>query len=552
MMDKRDIFEALGNIDERYVESAALSLDGKKKYAPRSFRLLPIAACLAILALAVTSMLILMMNKPEKPSVGAPADTTQGTEKPTDPVPPTTELGTNAPVGDGFYPDVKYDTEFRVLSKVSYGDSNSWGSYDIVCLEYSNATADLKKAIGERNDQLKSELGVDILQINGESDSKMYNDVAKSVSLGKNAYDMVIIRTDYAAKLAQKGYIASIQDDLKYVDKEGSYYDQRAMELLSVAGKNYFFVSDVTVTNFDAAWVYYFNGSLVDEYGLDDPYKLLTDGDWTVDKFLEMAEKATSDNGDNKWTKDDNWGVAGHGFVPTSMFFGMGMHIARADEAGRMVLTVNDSRMNELVDKVAQLRPCWARYSEHGSGEPFGFASGDSHIELTGMYALGHTLFMGDLLAEYRNVSLGGANADFSVGILPTPKLNRQQDEYYTPVVSSVATVACVPITSCGKDLDKASHIIDLWAGISETTVVEAYAEQYIAPRYSGRSVPADVMDVVLRSVSYDLGYALAFGDITDELQKILYDGDVDFADMYKEKSSDAQSDIDEFMASFA
>ena len=53
MMDKRDIFEALGNIDERYVESAALSLDGKKKYAPRSFRLLPIAACLAILALSV-------------------------------------------------------------------------------------------------------------------------------------------------------------------------------------------------------------------------------------------------------------------------------------------------------------------------------------------------------------------------------------------------------------------------------------------------------------------------------------------------------------------
>ena len=167
------------------------------------------------------------------------------------------------------------------------------------------------------------------------------------------------------------------------------------------------------------------------------------------------------------------------------------------------------------------------------------------------MYAQGRTLFMGEVLAQSRDSSLGAANEDLSIGMLPTPKLNKEQAEYYTPVTSSVATVTCVPITACGKDLDKASHIIDRWAAISETTVMNVYIEQCQKSRYVKDPISPEVIETIFGAISYDLGDAFGWGGLTKELQIILYEGDTDFASMYKSKAPAAQTKIDEFIKAF-
>jgi hypothetical protein len=212
---------------------------------------------------------------------------------------------------------------------------------------------------------------------------------------------------------------------------------------------------------------------------------------------------------------------------------------------------MNDPRISEFMQKVVQILPYWARYSIHGQGEPFGFVSGDNYGELTAMYAQGRTLFMGEVLAQSRDSSLGASNEDLSIGMLPTPKLNKAQAEYYTPVTSSVATVTCVPITACGKNLAKASHIIDVWAEISKTTVMKVYIEQCQKSRYIKDEISAEVIEDIFAAVAYDLGDAFGWGNLTQELQKILYEGDTDFASMYKSKSPKAQSDIDDFIKVF-
>ncbi|MBQ8387776.1 MAG: extracellular solute-binding protein [Clostridia bacterium] len=482
-------------------------------------------------------------TKPTTPGVTTPTVTDTSGNEP---------VVTDPPKVEHVYPDKTYGGSFRVLSKVNFDTATAWGNYEIVYKEDAGLVAtELKEAIRNRNDQLKNELGVDIEQINGTNDSSMYTTVQRSVARGNDEFDMVIIKTEYAAQLAQKGHVASIQDGLKYIDADADYYDQRAMDQLSIKGKNYFFVSDITVVNVDATWLFYFNVDLIDEYKLENPYDLLADGNWTIDKLLEMAEKATSDNGDDVWTKDDNWGIAGHGFIPTSMFFGAGMQIAKADETGKITLTMNDSRISEFMQKATQILPYWARYSIHGSGEPFGFVAGDNYNELTQMYAQGRTLFMGEVLAQSRDSSLGAANEDLSIGMLPTPKLNKEQAEYYTPVTSSVATVTCVPITACGKDLDKASHIIDRWAAISETTVMNVYIEQCQKSRYVKDPISPEVIETIFGAISYDLGDAFGWGGLTKELQIILYEGDTDFASMYKSKAPAAQTKIDEFIKAF-
>ena len=156
----------------------------------------------------------------------------------------TTEASTTT-VGktDSVLPDVKYENyTFRVLSKVNYTDPTGWGSYDIVYEKEAPIVAtELKEAIRNRNAQLKDKLGVDIELIHGGWDNEIYQKVYRSVARGNDEYDMVLLQTSYAAQLAQKGHLASVQNDLTYLDADSDRYDQRAMDSLKLSGKNYFF-----------------------------------------------------------------------------------------------------------------------------------------------------------------------------------------------------------------------------------------------------------------------------------------------------------------------
>ena len=493
------------------------------------------------------------------PTVSDTDPSTPGNSEPGATNPPATNPPTTTPPAAEL-PEVDYTgTTFRVISQTNADTATSWGNYEIVYNEEALLVAtELKTAIKNRNDALKEKIGVEISQIDGKNHSTMFTTVRTSVARNQNEYDMVIIRTKEAAQLAQKGYLASVQDDLTYMNIDQDYYDQRAKEQLSIKGKNYFFVSDITVVNIDAVWLYYFNHDLITEYELENPYTILSEGKWTIDKLLEMAETATSDDGDGNPTKTDNWGIAGHGFVPTSMFFGAGMTIAKEDAAtGKITLTMNDTRITEFMEKATKILPYWARYSIHGSGDTYGFVSGDNYPQLVEMYAAGRTLFMGEVLAFSRDTSLAATGEELNIGMLPTPKLNEAQAEYYTPVTSSVATVTCIPATACGnkasdgEGLKKASAIVEYWAKESQNTVMKTYMEQCQKSRYSKDEISAEVIEDIFAAVAYDLGDAFGWGNLTQELQKILYEGDTDFASMYKSKSPKAQSDIDDFLKVF-
>ena len=167
------------------------------------------------------------------------------------------------------------------------------------------------------------------------------------------------------------------------------------------------------------------------------------------------------------------------------------------------------------------------------------------------MYAQGNTLFMGEVLAQSRDNSLGGGDEDMSIGMLPTPKLNKEQANYYTPVTSSVATVTCIPTTACGKDLVKASIIVEAWARESSKTVMEVYIEQCQKSRYCKEPISAETIETIFDSIYYDIGDMFGWGSLTSELQKIIFDGDTDFASMYKQKAEAAETAIKEFLAAF-
>jgi hypothetical protein len=59
----------------------------------------------------------------------------------------------------------------------------------------------------------------------------------------------------------------------------------------------------------------YFNTALVDVYKLENPYKLVDEGKWTLDKVMELTAIASQDvNADGVYNEEDKIGYCIHDF----------------------------------------------------------------------------------------------------------------------------------------------------------------------------------------------------------------------------------------------
>ena len=501
-------------------------------------------------------VLALLMILPVVVACGGPstpADTTPSETTPNNPSEETTPVGG----GEEEEPELSYtfdgelenyDTEIKILSRVDENPTG-WGNYDIVYNEESElVVTEIKNAIKKRNDQLEQNMGVTISQIDA---SNVYDTAYVGLFMGRDQYDILLPMIKDAGNLARQGYVLAM-DELPNMNTEKGFYDQRAFEQLALNGRNYLFFSEITVVNLDATWLYYFNHELINEYKLENPYQLLSDYQWTIGKLVEMCTVATKD-ADGTPDKNDDWGIAGHDYIVTSLYHGTGEMIATPDDMGNISITMNTPRVLKFVEEANKIRDFWCRYQIRLSGvandvNPYGFGPGDNYNQLMETFANGRVLFMGEVLASARDLT--NLDQELNIGILPTPMLDTDQTEYYTPV-NTIAACTVVPYTAEGR-ADQLSNIIEYWAHLSHSTVYEAYYEQAQKSRFSKDDISPEVIDIIFDAVSYDIGAAFAWGNLATEITALVWDGSTDFASMYERCGGTAVDALDEFMDKFA
>ncbi len=491
-----------------------------------------------ILAVLMILPVIASCNQPAEPDDTTPGDNPAVTPGETTPI-----------VTDTYEPDVpdeKYDYQVRCLTWADY-----WQSYDILGnTEESPIVIDntLHNAIVKRNDKMEAEYGVTFKNI---AVSNVYTAAYMALSMNRDEYDIILPGINNAGLLAQKGYLIPAQE-LEHLDLSRPYYDQRCLEELDINGNNFFFFSDITTVNLDAIWTFFFNHELIDTYKLENPYQLLSEYKWTLDKMLEMCEEATSD-ADGTPTKEDHWGMVGHDYIITSAYIGSGLRVATADDLGEITLTMNDtaSKAETVMEKMISLQDFWCRYAltskgypEYGTSAPYGFVSGDDFPQLVSVFTSGNALFMAEVLSTLREL----ADYDMTVGMLPTPLFDEYQTEYYSAVNQS-ATATCIPITT--SDTARISAIIEAWACESHYTLLPAYYEQCMQSRYAKDTITPEALDMIFESRSYDLGIYYSWGNLMSRFTALTYNGQTDFASMYEENSGIAQDALDAFVHYF-
>ena len=143
----------------------------------------------------------------------------------------------------------------------------------------------------------------------------------------------------------------------------------------------------------------------------------------------------------------------------------------------------------------------------------YGFA------ELEYMFVNGHGLFYNTTVSSISILKNSSAERNFEFGVLPIPKYDEAQDEYYCAVNRYQSSVLGIPTTNTD-NLEATTFLMNALGYYnthmpSGKTVMDAYYETTLKLQATDTDEDARMLDIIFDSAFYDLGSIFTWGTLS-------------------------------------
>lgn len=275
---------------------------------------------------------------------------------------------------------------------------------------------------------------------------------------------------------------------------------------LSVMNHNYFMTGDISVMDNYGTWCYLFNKDMLTDLGLENPYTLVNEGKWTLDKHNEMAAAALTDvDGDGKWTDADTYGLITEEYNNLALWSSFGYKLADKDENDVPYFSYSGELSLNALAKVVETQ--FSEITNLGSKSTVKEGGGvETKNGRERQFAIGNALFY---YAGMRNITLF-RDSDVQFGVLPAPKENETQDIYYSCWSFVNLTAYVLPKTIA--DPEKVGDIMEIMAHLSVYSLTPAYMEQTLIGKASRDAESEPMIYLILENRNYDLGIMFDWG----------------------------------------
>ncbi len=360
----------------------------------------------------------------------------------------------------------------------------------------------MSKAIYDREISVEDHLGIDIGYILTGNLFDVKTVMQNMVMTGEDTYQLVLTHCIGGVSAMITENLLYDFNDFEAVDMTKDWWNQQACEALEVNGYRFYGVSDYMLSDVNCVL---FNKSLLEEYNLEDPYELVREGTWTIDKMMEMMNFSTTDNGDGKWDVNDSYGLGcPNDFFLNSFIFACDVNFVEKDDEDNLVFAFNNERSFTMIEKIDALLK---------GGNSWVY---DYTLETTDEESLnvskGRTLFNIEVVGElYRY-----RDSEVEYGILPYPKLAATQTSYQTNAWSGMMAV---PKTV--KNADMVGEAIELLSYFSEDTTVSAYFDLVLGEKLARDTDSKEMLGIIFDGVVFDAG--VSYFGFTDAMNKLFY-----------------------------
>ena len=357
------------------------------------------------------------------------------------------------------------------------------------------------------------------------------------VNEGDSAYDAAAFRLNDAYKYTN--YCVDLMA-LENMSIEESWWDSNSVKNLSIAGTLKMIAGDIFYKHYNGVYMLLFNKNMYSDLGLADPYEMVKNGEWTLDTWGELCAAATQDlNGDGTMDRYDRYGFASQaaGFA-MSLINGAGMTLLAKDDKDIPYSTVDVEKLDSLFQKYD---PTYINHTFDATRD-----ANNANESAFWVFPEGRSLFF-FALPNYITWKL--RDVDFDYGILPIPKYDEAQKDYYSTVASWHSYVYMLPKSAASAE--DSAYIMDVLAFWGEDMIKPAYYDITLQRKLSKDSESADMLDIIFNNMVYDLGYYAKFGGFYTTFTNAASKGeDMSFASMYASCKTKIDQEIAEYVQS--
>ncbi len=350
-------------------------------------------------------------------------------------------------------------------------------------------------SIYHRNMTLEERLGIDLTFTEIEGSNAYIADFAQYVQnafqSGSRDYDIIPTYSRTAAVLSTRGLYYNLNDiDDNYINLEQPWWPACVTDTITIGDAIYFITGDCSTNVLHMMYTVWINKDLIKEYQLEDPYELVRNKQWTIDKLIELTTNTYQDL-NNNGQEDDNdfFGFVGVDYGLDAFYTGSGLRLVDLHDTDYLIISPDYSseKTIDLVDKLGAV--CM--------GTDWSITSQDYKI-----FELSRALFLQNRTYYAKRHLL---EVDFSYGLVPTPMYDPEQENYISVLANPITLYGIMADVEENR-LSEMTAVLECWGSEGYRQTTPALFETNMKLKYSETSDESEMFDIVHDTINLDLG----------------------------------------------
>ena len=400
----------------------------------------------------------------------------------------------------------------------------------------------LNDAIYKRNQRIEEDLNFTFEFIESSSKDESYRMViAEYQSGGDSGLDLISNYAYYSTASALRDCYVNLYD-VETIDISHPWWNQTYVEAATIKDQLYFIVGDLNLTGVDRSMVIYYNATLANDYKIGNLYDVVLDGQWTIDLLLQYTKDAWVDTNQSGIADlPDKVGIlSSDGAASYDGFLtAFGIDILAKTSDGGLEIAWDPDKVSSAIDyNIALLSEAGGAYTD--SDEP----------TLINKFTNDEALFWLFYIYPSAEVNQALRNMNSTYGLLPMPKFDLNQQNYYTTAQDAYSTMS---VMATSTHLSEVGIVFEEWNYRSYMDILPVYCEVIMKTRYLVDAESGMIFDLIRKSIKFDTGmvYGSEIDNIGTFTRSIVRSGTNTFASKYKVQQKVYENKIKQLLKYF-
>ena len=403
----------------------------------------------------------------------------------------------------------------------------------------ADAGEPINDAAYRRNLEIEEMFNIKITVLREANDNHLAK-VRSSVQAGDGAYDITLNNMRHNGTLSREGLLCNLMD-FPNIDLSEPWWDQNMIASTSVAGKIYAAAGDVSLSYRNCIIPILFNKQIITNLGLESPYKLVENNEWTFSKLAEMC-KDVWDNLNEEGTPNPNSTIGLCGYTASLSFSLLGAEVILMGKDANDIpeLTFYSERTVDVFDKITDF--LYDRTLFYNSQA--GYAGARN----------GRTKFLNEEVLFYwfeMNTVFELRQMDTDFGIIPVPKFDGLQSRYYIPSNFTEAMILAIPRPNNQEDIPYIGAVVSAMATLGKNYLTPAFYDVSLQGKVTRDEESGKMLDLIYNSTFYDLGRAYNIGGLANRFNDIHAGYIKNITSEYQSREAMMQSDLEKFIEDY-